>query len=286
MFESKYYTLVAGLKEYSPESDTKGFDAPAVIEEIKEGVSKRDRKTVELFYSYYDIENIVSLRAGRHQFSALGNFGREELEEEVASPQRMPQWMARIISAYNAVEKDGADAGADDDIDMEKRLENNLFAAYYAECKKSYSKFLREWAGFDQALRNISAAFAARRRSIPVAGVVVGENDIVASLSRSSAADFGLKGEVGYIDQVMAAMGEGNNLLEKERKIDDIRWEMADELTSLNYFDINYLLGYLAKVNIIHRWATLDPQRGNDMLKKLLDGLTGSEVLGRQAEQA
>lgn len=280
MFEKQYYTLVAGLKEYSRESDTKSFDAPAIIAEVKEELGKRDRQAVELFYSYYDIENMINLRTGRHQFSALGNFNREELEEEMASPQRMSGWMARIVKAYNASEKDGSDADVDDDIDMNRKLESNLFAVYYAECAKSGSKFLREWSSFDQTLRNISAAFAARRRSIPVGEAVVGDGDIVASLSRSSAADFGLKGEVGYIDQVMAAMGEGNNLIEKERRIDDIRWEMADELTALSYFDVNFLLGYLVKINIIHRWAMLDPQRGNDMLKKLLDSLTGSEVLG------
>ena len=285
MFEKQYYTLVAGLREYSRETDTKGFDAPALIGEIKESVSVRDRRTIELFYSWYDIENIINIRTGREQFSSLGNFAREELEEELSSPQRLPQWMARVINTYNAMEKDGSDADADDDLDTDKKLENNLFAAYYAECEKSRSKFLREWGRFDHTLRNISAAFAARRRSMPVGEVVVGEGDIVTSLSRSSAADFGLKGDVGYIDQVMAAMGEGNNLLEKERKIDDIRWEMADELTAMSYFDIDFLLGYLVKVNIIHRWATLDPQRGNDMLKRLVDNLTGSEVLGAAPEQ-
>jgi len=280
MFEKQYYALVAGLREYSRETDAKGFDAPAIIEEVKDGVSKRDRGIIELFYSWYDIENIINIRSGREQFSSLGNFTREELEEELISPSRLPVWMAKIINTYNAIEKDSSDADADEDLDTDKKLENNLFAAYYSQCEKSGSKFLREWGRFDHALRNISAAFAARRRSLPVSDVVVGEGDIVASLSRSSAADFGLKGEVGYIDQVMAAMGEGNNLIEKERKIDDIRWEMADELTAMNYFDIDFLLGYLVKVNIIHRWATLDPQKGGGMLKKLIDALTGSEILG------
>lgn len=282
MFGNKYYCLVAGLKDYSPDSDTKGFDAPAIIEEIREGVSKRDRKALELFYSYYDIDNIVSLRAGREQFSVLGNFGREELEEEMISPKRLPGWMGRVISAYNAVEKDGSDADVDEDIDMEKKLERNLFAAYYGQCDRSGSGFLQQWGRFDRTLRNISAAFAARRRGIPVSDVIVGEGDIESSLSRSSAADFGLKGEVGYIDRIMSAMGEGNNLIEKERKIDDIRWEMADELTALNYFEMDYILGYLAKVNIIHRWATLDPHTGREMLKKLIDDLTGKEFAGEQ----
>ena len=71
MFRKDYYCLIAGLREYSLDAEKKGFDAPAIIAEIKEELSARDRRTVELFYTYYDIENIVSLRAGRAHFSAL-----------------------------------------------------------------------------------------------------------------------------------------------------------------------------------------------------------------------
>lgn len=83
MFRKDYYCLIAGLREYSLDAEKKGFDAPAIIAEIKEELSARDRRTVELFYTYYDIENIVSLRAGREHFSALGNLSREELQEEL-----------------------------------------------------------------------------------------------------------------------------------------------------------------------------------------------------------
>ena len=37
MFATEYYCLVAGLKEYSLDADTKGFDARAIVSEILEG---------------------------------------------------------------------------------------------------------------------------------------------------------------------------------------------------------------------------------------------------------
>lgn len=280
-----YYSLVAGLKEYFLDSETKGFDARAIIDEVLEEVSPKDSETVKLFYSYYDIENILSMRSGRSQFSELGNFTQEELEEQMHSPEELPRWLGDIILAYNAADKEGVEVDVDDDLDISLALERNLFAAYYKECGKSRSKFLREWSEFDATLRNITAAFAARRKGIAPADVVVGEGDIVGSLSRSSAADFGLKGEVGYIDQIMAAISDQFNLIEKEQKIDAIRWETAEELTALNYFDINYILGYLAKVNIVHRWATLDPEKGKEMLAKLIESLTGGDVLAKLEQE-
>ena len=37
MFATEYYCLVAGLKEYSLDADTKGFDAKAIVGEILDG---------------------------------------------------------------------------------------------------------------------------------------------------------------------------------------------------------------------------------------------------------
>ena len=279
MFRKDYYCLIAGLREYSLDAEKKGFDAPAIIAEIKEELSARDRRTVELFYTYYDIENIVSLRAGREHFSALGNLSREELQEELVSPSRLPLFLGRVITAFNAADKEGEGTDVSEEVDMEKSLERNLFAAYYAACARSSSKFMRRWAEFDRTLRNIAAAFAARRRGIPVAEVIVGTGDIESALARSSAADFGIKGEVAYVDRVMLAVADDSNLVEKENRMDAIRWEMADELTLTNYFDLDFILGYLVKVNIIHRWAAIDPQRAREMLGRLVEGLTASGTL-------
>lgn len=279
MISRNYYCLVAGLKEYFLDSDTKGFDALSIIAEIREGISKFDRKLVELLYTWYDLENIVNLRSGREHFSALGNFSREELTEELAQPSRLPRYIVKVLESYNPSDEDDADA--ETEIDTTLSMERNLFAAYYRECARSRSKFMRGWGEFDRTLRNISAAFAARRSGIPVADVSVGEGDTVQALGKSSAADFGLKGEIDYVDRIMAAIADNANMIDKEYRVDAIRWEKAAELTEQNYFDIDFLLGYLIKVNIIHRWASLDKERGEQMLRKLIDELTGGEVLGR-----
>lgn len=263
-----YYCLVAGLKEYSRDADTKGFDAPTVIAEIKEGVSGRDRRAVELLYTYYDVENIANMRAGREHFSVLGNLSREEAEEELASPSRLPALLCRVVAAYNAADKD---TGSDyEDIDTSLPFERNMFAAYYSLCAKSGSKFMRSWGDFDRTLRNVSAAFASRKLSLPVSEAIIGCGYIEDALARSSAADFGIKGELSYIDQVMAAVDGDMSMVDKEKRMDDIRWDMSVELTEMNYCDIDFLLGYLVRINVIHRWMVLDPKHGREMLRKLV----------------
>ena len=285
MFEKNYYCLVSGLKEYSLDTETKGFDAPAIVAEIGETLSKRDRRYLELFYGYYDIVNILYLRTGGGRFMPLGNFSEEELREELVRPVRLPAYIVSVLNAYAARDKEGTDADFPEGLDAASSLERNLFAAYYRECGRSKCRFLREWSRFDAVLRNVSAAYTARRKGIPVSEVVVGSGAEVDALSRSSAADFGLKGEVEYIDQIMAAVADNGNLLDKEHRIDLIRWNMAEELAAFDYFNINGILSYLVKVNLVYRWASLDAVRGREMLDRLVESLSGREFIATAGEE-
>ncbi len=280
MFGSKqYYGLVAGLCEYALEADNKGFDAKSVVEEIRAEFSATDRRVLELFYGWYDIANIVNIRAGRSQFNELGNFTREELAAELEKPENLPVWMAKVVDAYR--DPENADY---DEVDTSCRLERALFEAYYAECARSKNRFIREWNRFDRNLRNVIAAYTARSKDMPVVDSLVGSDDIVLSLSRSSASDFGLKGELEYIDNLLGALGDQANIVEKERTIDLIRWDKADELTEFEDFSTDVVLAYLVKVNIIQRWMALDPQTGRGMYEKLLASMSAADkIRGRRS---
>ena len=276
MFERNYYSLVAGLKEYALEADNKGFDAREIIETIRCELSSGDRRTLELFYGSYDVANLIGLRSGKTNFSPLGNFSREELEQALEGKFRLPSYLADVVAAYADPEGEEAER-----MDMTRPFERNLYESYYRACAASKCRFLREWSDFDRTLRNVCAAYSARRSGVAPETVVVGHDDITDSLSRSSASDFGLKGELEYLDDVVAAVSDERNLLEKERKIDRIRWRMSDELAISNYFDMAAILSYLVKVNLVERWFSLDEATGRRLYDKLLTTLSGSELIDR-----
>ena len=276
MFERNYYSLVAGLKEYALEADNKGFDAREIIETIRCELSSGDRRTLELFYGSCDVANLIGLRSGKTNFSPLGNFSREELEQALEGKFRLPSYLADVVAAYADPEGEEAER-----MDMTRPFERNLYESYYRACAASKCRFLREWSDFDRTLRNVCAAYSARRSGVAPETVVVGHDDITDSLSRSSASDFGLKGELEYLDDVVAAVSDERNLLEKERKIDRIRWRMSDELAISNFFDMAAILSYLVKVNLVERWFSLDEATGRRLYDKLLTTLSGSELIDR-----
>ena len=280
MFSTEYYYLVAGLREWALDSDTKGFDAREIIDEIASEVSKSDREAIRLMYAYYDCENIIACREQRNRYNPLGNLSREEVQAVVSEGcySLLPSRIAEVVKLYAATEDDERD----EEVVLDDRFERALFKAYFEELAQSECRFLVAWGEFDCNLRNIAAAIAAREAGRQIADVTVGGGDIVEQLCRSSASDFGLRGELPYIDAVITAVSDEKNIVEKERKIDAIRWAEADEIAVFDFFNINYILSYLVKVNIVARWSMLAPEVGREMLNRLIKELDAKELVNKQ----
>ena len=280
MFSTEYYYLVAGLREWTLDSDTKGFDAREIVDEILAEVSNNDRRAIGLLYAYYDCENIIACREQRGHHNPLGNLSREQVEQVLneACYSLLPSRLARVVELY--AEKE--DEERDEEVKLDANFEHALFEAYYEELAASKCRFLVAWGEFDRNLRNIAAALAAREAGRQISDVVVGGGDIVEQLTRSSAADFGLRGELPYVDAVITAVSDEKNIVEKERKIDAVRWAEADEIAVFDFFDVNYLLSYLVKVNIVARWSMLAPEVGREMLNRLIKELDAKELVNKQ----
>ncbi|MBR4871780.1 MAG: DUF2764 family protein [Alistipes sp.] len=283
MFSTEYYCLVASLREWTLDSDTKGFDVREILDEILDELTANDRKAVELLYAYYDCENIIALRNNRNRHNDLGNLSIEELKDvlENRNYAKLPECVAKVVKLYNEAD----DEERDEEVSLDDNFQRAIFDAYYKDLAASKASFLNKWGEFDRTLRNISAAVAAREAGRAIKDVTVGGGEIVAQLAQSSAADFGLRGELQYIDAVISAITEEQNIVEKERKIDAIRWAEAEDIAVYDYFTINYILSYLVKVNIVARWTLLSPEVGREMLNKLIASLDASKIVEKQAKQ-
>lgn len=277
MFSTEYYYLVAGLREWTLDSDTKGFDVREIVDEILDELSKSDRAAVKLLYAYYDCENIIARRAERERHNALGNLSAEQIDDMLATRNysSLSTNVAKVVKYFNEAD----DEDRDEENVISDSFERALFDAYYRDLAASKCSFLRAWGEFDRNLRNISAALAAREAGRSVSDVVVGGGDVVDQLKHSSAADFGLRGELQYIDSVISAVSDEKNIVEKERKIDKVREAYAWDIASFDFFNINFILSYLVRVNIVARWMLLSPEVGRDMLNRLMSDLDAKDLV-------
>ena len=137
--------------------------------------------------------------------------------------------------------------------------EDNLTPDFYKSVLSHHNSFLRDFFRFDLNVRNTKVRYLNERLGRPL------DKDII------------LEDEEGFEEaDVVRSVLEGTDLLMREMDLDKLIWKKIDELNLFNYFNVNVLLGYIAKLKIIDRWLSLDEQTGREMFRKLVDEIRGT----------
>ena len=153
---------------------------------------------------------------------------------------------------------------------MEGYCDEKLNAEFYSEALQHKNVFIRDYFLFDLNVRNAKVKYLnkALGREADRDVLTFGEDAAPAVLEKA-AAEFE---EAAALEAVFAQA----DILSRERGIDDLMWEKISLLTTFNYFDINAILGFITKMNIVARWYRLDEQTGREMFKKLVDEVRGT----------
>ena len=53
-------------------------------------------------------------------------------------------------------------------------------------------------------------------------------------------------------------------------------WARIEEMTISDYFDLEAVLGFLARLHIVERWYRLDDKTGREMFRRLVDEVRGT----------
>lgn len=137
--------------------------------------------------------------------------------------------------------------------------ENRLGADFYTKAAESKNRFIREYFDFDGRLRNMKVAYLAKR--------------------------LGKQGDPYFVDLPEAEFEEekqihdlleNTDFVQRERQIDELKWEKASDIARMDYFNMNAILAFLVKAKTVQRWAELDPTKGREMFKKLVREIRGT----------
>ena len=267
---NKYYYLVAGLPELTLEDSKLNYTVADFKTEIYPGLSTSDQKLMDLFYLKFDNTNVLKLLKDKDVIIDMrGNFSAEELNEYIAtikdggevSAKEFPSYLSTFISDYFSMPAESA-----------VLLEDHLAALYYAYAMKCENKFVASWFEFNQTVNNILVAFTARKYKWDIAQNVVGDTEVCEALRTSGARDFGLSGEVECFEQLLK-ISEITELIEREKKLDSLRWDWIDEATFFDYFTIERIFAFLLQLEMIERWISLDKEKGNQLFRSIIESL-------------
>ena len=267
---TNYYCLVTGLPELSLEDGKLSYTVANFKTEIYPDLSKADKKLVDLFYLKFDNSNLLTLLKDKEASvdTSLGNYSADELlsviasfKEETAPDKKFPTYFYEFAELYlNTPDEERLG------------LEDKLYGLYYNHAMKSGNPFISAWFELNLDVNNILAAMVARKYKMDVTKVPVGNNLVAEALRSSNARDFGLADDLEYFEQLVR-INDTVDLVEREKKIDLLKWNWMEDNTFFNYFTIEKIFVFLMKLEMIERWVSLDKEKGNELFRQLIDQL-------------
>ncbi len=151
---------------------------------------------------------------------------------------------------------------------------SSLDEDFYASVLKHRNRFIRSWFHFDLNLRNAKVRWLNARLGREAGlDVLTGENP--------EAADADIEGfrfREGEFEEAaaLADILAEENLLAREKALDDLSWKKADALTVFDYFDLEAVLAFIVKLKIADRWLVLDPEEGRERFRRLVKEVKGT----------
>ncbi|MCQ2147009.1 MAG: DUF2764 domain-containing protein [Bacteroidales bacterium] len=136
---------------------------------------------------------------------------------------------------------------------------------FYYRALSSSNKFIKEYFRFDLNVRNAKVKYLNQALGRPA------DMDVMVSTAEQPI-DGGIFEEEAAVN---AALNSGD-ILSREKGIDDLMWNKIGSLVLFDYFNINVILAFIAKIHIINRWYKLDAETGREMFKKLVNEVRGT----------
>jgi hypothetical protein len=263
---SKYYYLISSLPELFFETDdAKKTDFLFIRDYILEKISDKDAGYVYDLLNSIDNYNLITAVYGKNRaWKKGGTLAAQSIDEFDKSV--LPNYMVSFleyIDNYRAEHKTNPG---------ELEAEKYLLELYYDKVENSDNTFIAKWFTFDREVKNIQAAYLSRRLGLSMEDYLVKKDDITDFLMKNITPDFGLSRERDYMPELFQAL-ETQDLLERENRLDMLRWKQIDTINVMEYFSVNVALGTLQKASIAHRWLALDSENGKKLFRKLIDEL-------------
>ena len=271
-----YYYLVAGLPDILLDGGGECPPYAGFVPEVMEQVSEDDAGLFRWLRLPHDNRNLITLLEGKdREFDGSGNYSEEELRYEIETLDTIPRYMQVLIEAYRASTP----------LYQNITWEDQLNWLFYEETERIGNIFLREWFEFELNLKNLLVAVNCRRYGIPLekrltarmeqpeAQCLVGRNEVAETIIGSNAPDFSITPLFPWVERVLSF--DHTDPLSLEKDLDELRWEVLDEMTMFCYFQVETLLAFSVKLGITDRWRRLRPEVGGEMFNRLVADLEG-----------
>ena len=265
---ANYYCMMAGLPDITLDSPM-SVSFPEIREEMEMTLNDDDKRIIFYFFLENDCKNLVRLL--KNPDAAIDpncNYTMDQYRDMITSAREMnfnvhryPAFMSIFARNYN-YNKDVKGWYAEDAMQLE-------FLKYAAECP---NKMVREWYELNLNINNVLTAMIARKEGWNISDYIQGDNEVTEMIRNNNTKDFNLSLEYDYVKELMQIV-ECDDPVMKEKKIDAFKWTWLDDKTFFDVFSIEAVFAYLCKMQMLYRWQQLDPERGKETFKQIIENL-------------
>ena len=264
MGRQQYFYLISGLPDISIQDTHLLFSARYFLDEFKNKIEKEDFKLVCMLYYPRDNRNLFHILFNKNDMlNPEGYYSLPDLKKSVDGNVLFPQYMNDFITSFNENKNRYTEA----------EWESKLTEAYFRAAQKTENDFLNHWMEFELNLKNLMLVMSNRKQELPFSEIILEANEMAALMKENPAADFSTQTSIDFLNQVVQIL-ETENLIEREKKIDALRWKKVEEMTFFNYFTIEAILSFIIKLMILERWTMLKQEQEKEFLPSILKSFT------------
>jgi len=227
-----YEYLLTGLPELRADGEA-SISMESLLTLLSESLSEKDLEALHVLQMRNDDEVILNLQE-QYNDSYIGR----------------PDWWDDAINRLS-----------------EEDLRTQLLYEYG---KQNKCRFVRKWFAYNQDLNNVMVATICRKHGFDVSKAIIGHNEVAEILRKNlPQKDFGLAGVMDNLPEIMAVV-EVENLREREKRLDAIRFIWLEDTTRFNVFSIENVLAYYLEALMLHRWSILTIEEGEKVFRELV----------------
>ena len=270
-----YYCYIAGLPDIQIDNQKSIPAQEEILDELKQILSKGDMALLDLLRLKYDNDNLLKFLANRDaELNPLGKLTSQDWAELIElidnsderNPVRDTRLLKYMLDFYTTIRNEQSE----EKIDFAEDFLAALYYKYGMQCK---NKFVADWFEFNLNINNILTALTCRKYGWDIKSAIVGDNVVAETIRNSvSARDFNLKAEIDYFD-ALVNISETANLLDREHRIDALKWNWLEENTFFSSFSIEKVLSFWLRCELMHRWNNLSMEEGAEIFRQMINDL-------------
>lgn len=269
---ANYYCLMAGLPDIKLDDTALDVSIEDLREELDINATDADKKILFYFFLKNDCANVAKLlKNPEAEINPHGNYTMEQYVDLMTSAREMnfnvhryPAFLSIFAREYQYKTGKEGYFGEDD-----------VMRAFYEYAIETCpNKMVRQWFKLNYDITNVLTAMLARKYGWNVADYIQGENEITEMILNNNTKDFDLSTEYDYVADLMKIV-DCEDPVEKEKRIDAMKWVWLDEQTFFEPFSIEAVFAYLCKLEMLDRWERLDVEKGQETFRQIIEDLRG-----------